>query len=266
MADAIASVAPAVTSTSPSGSYSRPQNRRWWAAMAARSSGIPGPGGYWLRPAAIASAAAASISRRTVGVREPLAQVHAPVRMARADISAKIVVPNGCMRSTSGSTAGSRRSCGHSLHRLSAPVLGAPRRHGPANCRDSCFDQVTCTKMPEQQACDCRLGWRPCAESWGTPALGGPWHRGGRTAAAGVPRLRLGRGGRGRGRDRCSPASGRASSRIWSAPWLRPPRRAPRWPGSSRARLPSVTPGGQPTAGRPIATSTCTARPTAASP
>ena len=55
----MASVAPQVTRTSRSGSSSMPYQRRWWATTAARSSGIPGPGGYWLpRPSAMASSAA----------------------------------------------------------------------------------------------------------------------------------------------------------------------------------------------------------------
>ena len=53
-AAASASVAPTVTSTSVSGSNRWPWSRSRAAAMACRSAGIPGPGGYWLTPSAMA--------------------------------------------------------------------------------------------------------------------------------------------------------------------------------------------------------------------
>ena len=61
-AAAIASVAPAVTSTSVSGSYSSEYHLAWWAAIACRSSGMPMPGGYWLWPSRMAATAASSTS------------------------------------------------------------------------------------------------------------------------------------------------------------------------------------------------------------
>ena len=59
---AIASVAPAVTSTSVSGSNVSPQKRDWCSTTAARSGATPIPGGYWLSPARIAAIAASTTS------------------------------------------------------------------------------------------------------------------------------------------------------------------------------------------------------------
>src|SRR4051812_23318440 len=103
MVAATASVAPAVTSTSESGSLSRPQNRFPCSAIAARSAGMPGPGGYWFSPLRSAVTAAASISGGPSVSGKPWPRFTAPVRTASADISAKTVVPNGRMRWTSGS-------------------------------------------------------------------------------------------------------------------------------------------------------------------
>ena len=96
----MASVAPAVTSTSVSGSYSSPYHFAWCSAMAARSSGIPGPGGYWLCPARMAATAASSTSGGPSASGKPWPRLIEPVATASADISAKIVVPKPCSRET----------------------------------------------------------------------------------------------------------------------------------------------------------------------
>jgi hypothetical protein len=57
---AMASVAPTVTRISVSGSYDIPYRERC-AAIALRSTGMPGPGGYWFTPDEIAERAASSI-------------------------------------------------------------------------------------------------------------------------------------------------------------------------------------------------------------
>ncbi len=90
----MASVAPAVTSTSLSGSTGMAQKRCWCSAMAARSSGMPGPGGYWLWPARMAAMAASATSAGPSVSGNPWPRLMAPVSTASADISAKIVVPN----------------------------------------------------------------------------------------------------------------------------------------------------------------------------
>src|SRR5437763_2022250 len=64
---------------------------------------MPGPGGYWLCPLWSASAAASSIDRGPSVSGKPCPRLTEPVRTASADISAKIVVPNGRIRATSGS-------------------------------------------------------------------------------------------------------------------------------------------------------------------
>src|SRR5271156_5632897 len=67
--------------------------------MARLSSGMPGPGGYWLpRPARIASAAARAISGGPSRSGKPWPRLIDPVATARADISAKIVVPRPSRR------------------------------------------------------------------------------------------------------------------------------------------------------------------------
>ena len=99
----MASVAPAVTTISVSGSYSSCQYARWCAAIAARSAGMPGPGGYWLCPLWSASAATSSIDAGPSVSGNPCPRLTAPVRTASADISVKMVVPNGRIRATSGS-------------------------------------------------------------------------------------------------------------------------------------------------------------------
>src|SRR5215475_822402 len=67
--------------------------------MAWRSSGTPGPGGYWLpRPARIASAATWAILAGPSRSGNPWPRLTDPVTRARADISAKIVVPRPSRR------------------------------------------------------------------------------------------------------------------------------------------------------------------------
>src|ERR1700744_3550351 len=62
--------------------------------MAWRSSGMPGPGGYWLpRPSSTAFAAARATDSGPSTSGKPWPRLTEPVRTARADISAKIVVP-----------------------------------------------------------------------------------------------------------------------------------------------------------------------------
>jgi hypothetical protein len=64
---------------------------------------MPGPGGYWFCPPRSAATAASSISGGPSVSGKPCPRFTAPVRTASADISAKMVVPNGRIRSTSGS-------------------------------------------------------------------------------------------------------------------------------------------------------------------
>src|SRR2546421_612528 len=64
---------------------------------------MPGPGGYWLAPDRIAPTAASTIAGGPAVSGKPCPRLIAPVRTASAVISAKIVVPNPCMRDTSGS-------------------------------------------------------------------------------------------------------------------------------------------------------------------
>ncbi len=97
------SVAPTVTYTSVAGSYDSPYRPSRCTATASRSSGSPGPGGYWFAPERIASTAASSTPAGPGSSGKPWPRLMDPVRTARADISAKIVSPNSRMRSTSGS-------------------------------------------------------------------------------------------------------------------------------------------------------------------
>jgi hypothetical protein len=55
-------------------SSASPWKRRWRWAIAARSSGRPSIGGYWLQPSSAASAALARVPRAWV-VREALAEI-----------------------------------------------------------------------------------------------------------------------------------------------------------------------------------------------
>src|ERR1700751_3844419 len=71
--------------------------------MACLSSGMPGPGGYWLpRPSRMASAAARAIWGGPSRSGKPWPRLIDPVATARADISAKIVVPRPSRRRLSG--------------------------------------------------------------------------------------------------------------------------------------------------------------------
>ena len=97
----MASVAPVVTITSSSGEKVSPYHDFWWAAMAARSSGTPWLGGYWLRPATMASAATCASSGGPSVSGKPWPRLRDPVARARSDMAAKIVVVKGRSRSTS---------------------------------------------------------------------------------------------------------------------------------------------------------------------
>ncbi len=101
---AMASVAPAVTRISVSGSYSVPYRSRC-RAIAARSSGRPGPGGYWFAPPNSAFFAASSIPAGPSVSGNPWPRLTASCRTASAVISAKMVEVNGRRR---GTRAGSR--------------------------------------------------------------------------------------------------------------------------------------------------------------
>src|SRR5215813_1103179 len=66
---------------------------------------MPSPGGYWLcAPSWMAATAACSTSAGPSVSGNPWPRLTLPVATASADISAKIVVPNPCIRATSGST------------------------------------------------------------------------------------------------------------------------------------------------------------------
>src|SRR5688572_15907325 len=138
MLAAIASVAPAVTTTSESGSRSRPQNRCSCATIAARSAGMPGSGGYWLAPDRSASAAAASISGGPSVSGKPCPRLTEPVRAASADISEKMVVPNGRMRPTSGSAG---------VDVVTSPSLRPPARTPRVGCLE---DQLGAGRRDER--------------------------------------------------------------------------------------------------------------------
>ena len=91
----MASVAPTVTSTSVSGSSSRPYQARWCAATARRSSGMPLPGGYWLRPSRMAATATSRSSSGPSVSGKPWPRLTEPVAVASSDMVAKMVVVNG---------------------------------------------------------------------------------------------------------------------------------------------------------------------------
>src|SRR5215210_2588082 len=90
--------------------------------MAARSSGMPGLGGYWLRPPLIAAIAASAISIGPSVSGKPWPRLTDPVATASADISAKIVVPRPCSRSASRSRVMATPSHG--------PVMSGSRPFG----------------------------------------------------------------------------------------------------------------------------------------
>ena len=144
-AAAIASVAPVVTSTSPSGSSSMPWKRRWCSAIAARSSGMPGPGGYWLRPSRIACDGRLEHLGRPVGVGEALAEVdRAGARGERRhlgeDRRAEAGEParQAARRHGAARLAGSRRSSSsRTLRRTSSNDSSRSRSTG-STCASSC--------------------------------------------------------------------------------------------------------------------------------
>src|SRR5207248_3779139 len=68
--------------------------------MAARSSAMPIPGGYWLCPARMAATAASFTSGGPSASGNPWPRLIDAVETANADISAKIVVPNPRRRET----------------------------------------------------------------------------------------------------------------------------------------------------------------------
>src|SRR3954452_6545391 len=74
--------------------------------MACRNGGSPGPGGYWFSPPRIASTACSSIALGPSVSGKPWPRLTAAVCCASAVISAKMVVPNPRIRSTSGSDNG----------------------------------------------------------------------------------------------------------------------------------------------------------------
>ena len=94
----MASVAPTVTSTSVSGSRSRPYQARWCAATARRSSGMPALGGYWLCPSRMAATASSRSSSGPSVSGKPWPRLTAPVAVASSDMVAKIVVVKGRRR------------------------------------------------------------------------------------------------------------------------------------------------------------------------
>ena len=112
---------------------------RWCAAIAWRSSGMPGPGGYWLWPARMAATAASSTSGGPSVSGKPWPRLIEPVATASADISAKIVVPKPWSRDTrygesatsTVDSASSSRSSEHSS--ASSPPLRSTPLRRPAH-------------------------------------------------------------------------------------------------------------------------------------
>ena len=66
--------------------------------IASTSSGDPWPGGYWLRPASIASCTCSITAPGPLRSGKPWPRLTEPVRTASADISAKIVLPTPSRR------------------------------------------------------------------------------------------------------------------------------------------------------------------------
>ena len=99
-AAAMASDAPTVTSTPVSGSNSMPYARLRCAAIACRSARMPGPGGYWLTPWAMACCAASSMAGGPSSSGKPWPRLTASRRAANADIAAKMLTAKGCNRWT----------------------------------------------------------------------------------------------------------------------------------------------------------------------
>src|SRR3954471_14959196 len=89
----IAWVAPAVMVISVAGSKRRPYMASIFAATASRNAGTPVIGGYWLRPRFIASLTASTSFGSHSKSGNPWPRFTAPVSVASADITVKIVVP-----------------------------------------------------------------------------------------------------------------------------------------------------------------------------
>src|SRR4029077_9620396 len=118
-----------------------------WGAIAVRRTGAPRPGGYWLTPLRIASIAASITSCGASVSGNPCPRLTESVATARADISAKMVVPNPARRevrapstaTTTGSVRG--RPFGRSVR---APGSGpGARRARSANAVGFGFLRVT---------------------------------------------------------------------------------------------------------------------------
>src|SRR5699024_1872562 len=71
----------------------RPYHCAWCSAIASRSPASPGPGGYWLRPARIASTAASDTAAGGGSSGKPCPRFSAPCVRASADIRANTL---GC--------------------------------------------------------------------------------------------------------------------------------------------------------------------------
>src|SRR5690242_5338389 len=96
-------VAPAVMVISEPASYEWPYRAWILAATASRSAGTPVIGGYWLRPRVIASVTAWTSFGSHSKSGKPWPRLTAPVSVASADITVKMVVPTaGSLVRTSG--------------------------------------------------------------------------------------------------------------------------------------------------------------------
>ena len=89
----MACVAPAVMVISVLASTFRPYSASTLAAMACRSAGTPGMGGYWLWPACMARVTALTSSGSQSKSGKPWPRLTAPVSAASADMTVKMVVP-----------------------------------------------------------------------------------------------------------------------------------------------------------------------------
>src|ERR1700761_6826716 len=113
---------------------------------------MPGPGGDWVTPAAMASCAARSMAGGPSSSGKPWPRLTAPMRAASADISANTVVAYG-------------RSCGTVMVvELRAPHLGPRLAHcdrtvplGHESDRAVTLGALTCGNSPNQQ-----VGRAPC--------------------------------------------------------------------------------------------------------
>ena len=83
-----------------------------------------------MRPPSIAALAASSISRGPSVSGKPWPRLIAPVRAARADISAKIVVPKGCMREISGELMATNLPSRYAVTRVPGPRTCRSRQQG----------------------------------------------------------------------------------------------------------------------------------------